>query len=499
MQSHGDDCPSSLPHHDHHDHHASIARPDAETKGETKSGGVEYVEYAMPDPDDDEGWMYDQMLMIDVEKETKNNELQRREMVKQREEMAAQRQAEKARQQRARELQEQELRKQEELQQEEHRASLEAIAQDWRKLQHLEALPEARDAMRRMKKQRLLPCGSCYVPVAAPKRRANTMMDETEEMDEHIAAALIYLRERPGEKKKCRNYLKETFRISYPKAVKATRKAQLALKKQTKGVTGGCGGEQKGEENEGGPMGMFDPEDGVICGGPDRHFLCNDCLSMHVTISVDADHLKEFKSRNSRIFCASAPQCNAAYSIHSLRMHINDDAYRVFDETKTRIKEGQIHEEAQKQAEDLFQRRKQENEMDRHKRHVVEKILNLVCPRCARAWVDFNGCCALKCSAWVRGDPNSCCQFCAYCLKDCGQDAHPHVRAKACPGNSDGLFLKPVKKIHGIHRDRRTRMLTEYLDARIGMDSQRNELVLSLQRELNDLNIDPQQFLVLPL
>ena len=321
------------------------------------------------------------------------------------------------------------------------------------------------------------------------------MMDET---DEHIAAALTYLRESPGEKKKCHNHLVKTFGISPVKALTATRKAQLALKKKTKRETGGCGGEQKGEENEGVPMGMFDPVDGVICGGRDRHFLCNDCLSMHVTISVDADHLKEFKSRNSRIFCAFAPQCNEAYSINSLRNHINDDAYRVFDETKTRIIEGQIYEEAQKRAEDLVQRRQQENEMDRHKRHVVEKILNLVCPRCARAWVDFNGCCALKCSAWVRGDPNSCCQFCAYCLQDCGRDAHRHVQAMTCPGNR-GLFLKPVEKIHGIHRDRRTRMLTEYLDARIGMDSQRNELVLSLQRELNDLNIDPQQFLVLPL
>jgi hypothetical protein len=81
-------------------------------------------------------------------------------------------------------------------------------------------------------------------------------------------------------------------------------------------------------------------------------------------------------------------------------------------------------------------------------------------------------------------------------LQDCGQDAHPHVRAMACPGNR-GLFLRPVELIHDIHRVRRTRMLTEYLDARIETANQRNELVLTLSRELIDLNIDPQQFLVL--
>jgi hypothetical protein len=59
--------------------------------------------------------------------------------------------------------------------------------------------------------------------------------------------------------------------------------------------------------------------------------------------------------------------------------------------------------------------------------------LNLKCPRCEAAFHDYEGCNALKCSVT---DCNAA--FCAVCLKDCGHDAHQHVR-DTHPG---GLFDK---------------------------------------------------------
>ena len=108
--------------------------------------------------------------------------------------------------------------------------------------------------------------------------------------------------------------------------------------------------------------------------------------------------------------------------------------------------------------------------------------------------MDFEGCCALKCSAWVNGDPNSCCQFCAYCLQDCGRDAHPHVAAMECPGNR-GLFLRPIELIDEVHNVRRTRMLKAFLAENIDTDVKRQELVVALARELMDLGLVPQEFL----
>ena len=94
-----------------------------------------------------------------------------------------------------------------------------------------------------------------------------------------------------------------------------------------------------------------------------------------------------------------------------------------------------------------------------HRKHIIERILTMACPRCSRAFLGFDGCFALKCSAFVKDDPNSCCQFCAYCLKDCGQDAHPHVLNNICPGNK-GLFGSQ-EDFEDSHRSRRERLLRE--------------------------------------
>jgi uncharacterized C2H2 Zn-finger protein len=53
----------------------------------------------------------------------------------------------------------------------------------------------------------------------------------------------------------------------------------------------------------------------------------------------------------------------------------------------------------------------------------ITEDLNLKCPRCKMAFHDYTGCNALTCA-------NTACnaKFCAICLKDCGSDAHAHVR-----------------------------------------------------------------------
>ena len=64
------------------------------------------------------------------------------------------------------------------------------------------------------------------------------------------------------------------------------------------------------------------------------------------------------------------------------------------------------------------------------KEHIIEAILTLCCPRCKQAFLDFDGCFALSCSRCSAG-------FCAYCLADCGRDAHQHVGT--CPEGQASL------------------------------------------------------------
>jgi len=54
--------------------------------------------------------------------------------------------------------------------------------------------------------------------------------------------------------------------------------------------------------------------------------------------------------------------------------------------------------------------------------HAREEVLTPKCPRahCRQAFIDFDGCNALRC--------HSCgCGFCAICFEDCGSDAHEHI------------------------------------------------------------------------
>jgi len=52
---------------------------------------------------------------------------------------------------------------------------------------------------------------------------------------------------------------------------------------------------------------------------------------------------------------------------------------------------------------------------------IVDGVLTLRCPRCKTAFMDFEGCFALQ---WGNGTCR--CGFCAWCLTDCGTDAHTH-------------------------------------------------------------------------
>eukprot|EP00468_Gymnochlora_sp_CCMP2014_P006482 CAMPEP_0167753752 /NCGR_PEP_ID=MMETSP0110_2-20121227/7889_1 /TAXON_ID=629695 /ORGANISM="Gymnochlora sp., Strain CCMP2014" /LENGTH=190 /DNA_ID=CAMNT_0007639555 /DNA_START=1164 /DNA_END=1733 /DNA_ORIENTATION=- len=117
---------------------------------------------------------------------------------------------------------------------------------------------------------------------------------------------------------------------------------------------------------------------------------------------------------------------------------------------------------------------------------IRNEIINLACPSCKMAYIDHEGCMAIRCNHCTR-------YFCGWCHKgfDGSTACHNHVRA--CPYNltPDGNFYCSDDSMLKEGRQRyRTRTLKKYLMQL--KKNVRNATVIEIKRELSDLNISPE-------
>jgi hypothetical protein len=152
-------------------------------------------------------------------------------------------------------------------------------------------------------------------------------------------------------------------------------------------------------------------------------------------------------------------------------------------------------EEALKQQ--LAEERARAGECETLRLHVAENILTPKCPRCARAFLGFNGCFALRCSpdeaeagGAARAQGGFCgAGFCGWCFADCGQDAHDHVATCAHNGNRGGHgYFGTMDQFDASLRALRVRRLRAYMPTL--EPATRRGLLAALREELADLGID---------
>jgi hypothetical protein len=93
------------------------------------------------------------------------------------------------------------------------------------------------------------------------------------------------------------------------------------------------------------------------------------------------------------------------------------------------------------------------------RRDIIDNILTLRCPKCKYAFVDFDGCFALTCA-------NRQCQigFCAWCLEDCGGDAHQHV-ANCKQNKNNGSVHGRLDQFQTHHQERKGRAIDQKLNS----------------------------------
>jgi len=111
---------------------------------------------------------------------------------------------------------------------------------------------------------------------------------------------------------------------------------------------------------------------------------------------------------------------------------------------------------------------------------IIDEILTLRCSRFLRAFFDFDGCFALACGACP-------CQFCGWCLEDCGANAHPHV--SLCPqkeSNADTCFGTKEQFDIAQNKNRQNKLL-DFLNNYPTED--RRNIVKNISKDFKDLRI----------
>ena len=118
-----------------------------------------------------------------------------------------------------------------------------------------------------------------------------------------------------------------------------------------------------------------------------------------------------------------------------------------------------------------------------HRSYICERILTLRCPgrNCGVAVLDFNGCFALTCE--ICG-----CGFCAWCLADCGTDAHGHV--PICPESlNPGDHFAPISMFNQVHNKRRMGEVKEYIESSAVESPHRHLVWKAIEKDLKDLGV----------
>ena len=248
---------------------------------------------------------------------------------------------------------------------------------------------------------------------------------------------------------------------------------------------------------------------GVECTGRE-HFLCDICFGQHCFAYAN-EELHVLTAREARLFCPERRkqggvwQCcpgqaavndperpwlnfpqELAYPSEMVAAHVPAATFEALLHARGRIQEQQLVQQLEQRFEERMaaeRRRVQELRADELRveqtvRHIQERILTLHCPRCEAAFLDFNGCFALTCHRCRAG-------FCAYCLMDCGADAHAHV--VQCPHRLQEGYGGDQAQFAQAQRERRQRMVREYLGT-VGADI-RARVMAACQRDFDDLEL----------
>jgi hypothetical protein len=166
--------------------------------------------------------------------------------------------------------------------------------------------------------------------------------------------------------------------------------------------------------------------EGVACDGSQPHFVCNECFAASVNSSV-SDELGKQDLRGGRLACplktfpCTEGSCNSScYDDRVVAKKVDAPTFEAYLQVRNKLLEAKLSRDADVEMERKIAAAVKQMEAEGVKvfqtqKYIVDDILTMRCPRCKMAFADWDGCNALYCTYAGCG-----CNFCAFCLKDCG-------------------------------------------------------------------------------
>ncbi len=174
---------------------------------------------------------------------------------------------------------------------------------------------------------------------------------------------------------------------------------------------------------------LADSAAGAECS--EGHFHCDSCVARHAETFLDFDNLGQRKEREGHLKCSKFPlECKSGFADRDLAKLLHIDLFKTYLEARVETIKAQMQAQLEAEMKDRLEAElqrlaaldEQARKVQVARKHIIDKILFLSCPRCGVFFSDWIGCYAVKCVC-----P---CHFCGWCLADCGnnsRDAHAHV------------------------------------------------------------------------
>mmetsp|Transcript_34573 Transcript_34573/g.76257 ORF Transcript_34573/g.76257 Transcript_34573/m.76257 type:complete len:681 (-) Transcript_34573:287-2329(-) len=232
-------------------------------------------------------------------------------------------------------------------------------------------------------------------------------------------------------------------------------------------------------------MDPFPLRGGLRCGGgggAESHFTCAGCIDGRVRV--------EAEGALESVRCCGF-RCGALYEEQALARHCTPEVYVQYKQAREQYvqaaAEREVVERLAAERLRLAAMPEAEREALRVRTHIVDEILTLKCPRCGKAFVDFEACFALSCEDFAGHGCGS--EFCGFCLTLCGNSADAHQHVAQCPFNiNEGRdVFGPIENFEEAQRLRRLRLLREYLGPMVAQ--QRDRALQECERELHHLGL----------